>query len=184
MTLRMFAAIAALGATLVVTGCVPSEPVITPAETGATAPIFASDEEALAAAVAAFDGYNAANARIAADNWTEPNRVAEYTEDSWFEKLVVDFAKLREQEIRFLGSVTYSAPTLQQRWEEGGLAHVAAYFCGDASGHLVTKGSSEPYRPESVKDTFLVEVFFVSDRVASPRLIVKEVGEWLDPTGC
>ncbi|MEO7349354.1 MAG: hypothetical protein ABIW32_05800, partial [Terrimesophilobacter sp.] len=54
---RMLRPAVLLVATLLLSGCVPSEPVITPVPEPSVTPIFASDDEALAAATDAYAKY-------------------------------------------------------------------------------------------------------------------------------
>ena len=57
MGFRMLRTAAALVTVLLLAGCVPREPVITPEPDPASTPVFASDEEALAAATEAYARY-------------------------------------------------------------------------------------------------------------------------------
>ena len=63
----------AIGA-LLLSGCLPQQPTATPPPEATAAPIFASDEEALAAATAAYAAYLAMSDQILKDGGKDPDR--------------------------------------------------------------------------------------------------------------
>lgn len=185
MSFRMLAVATTVSVGFLLTGCVSPEPVVTPVETTGAQPIFASDEEALAAAVEAYEGYSTMIAEISNNGGEEADQISEFVSKDLLELELAGFAEFRELGIRLIGSVRYFSPKLQQHWQdENDQAHVIAYFCADASSYSVVKGTGEPYRPDSVPHSYVVEVRFGSHAPKSSRLVVEEVGEWSDPTGC
>lgn len=185
MNFRMLAVAAVVGCGLLLPGCVPPADVVVPVETADAQPVFASDEEALAAAVEAFRSYSEATARVSQQGGEEPEIVKPFVTDELFQRELEAFDELRRLDIRLIGSVDYSPHTLQQQWiEDDGRAHVIAYFCADSTGYQVVKAGSQPYRPESVPEAYVVEVGFVSEVSGSSKLLVEEVGEWKSPDGC
>jgi hypothetical protein len=60
---------------LVLTGCVGSDPPVTPAPTPTSTPLFASDEEALKAAEVAYKRFNAVAERVLNEGGTDPERL-------------------------------------------------------------------------------------------------------------
>ena len=102
---RIGAALAAIGAlALVLTGCVGSPtPTQSPTPTEA-APIFASDEEALAAAIEAYDRYRTTSAEIAGAGGSDPERIDPVVSASYAPSLHDEFAQLADAGLRLIGS--------------------------------------------------------------------------------
>jgi len=179
MTLRMLAATAALGVALVVTGCVPSEPVVTPAETGATAPIFATDEEALAAAVAAYDTYMRVSDQIGSDGGHGYERMEKLVTEDWYETEVEGFKGLIDSNRFLRGSAKFSNPKLQQVLEdpERG-ASVIVYMCLDLTESRTLDGSGNDVTPEGRAEHIPIEVSFASSADDPIELLIAGVLPW------
>lgn len=181
MTLRMLAATAALGVALVVTGCVPSEPVVTPAETGATAPIFATDEEALAAAVAAYEDYQRAVYELGSKVTHDFEPLRPLLTDEWFAKEVEGLEELFSQGRVFSGFTTVKEALLQQRWEESpGSAHVVLYICVDISATRIITTEGRDVTPSNRIELVPLEVSFLSSDGATAQLLTAKVAPWDD----
>src|SRR5690554_1538774 len=98
MTFRM-PRLATLAATAVavalLTGCATETPAITPAPDPAVTPVFASDEEALAAAVEAYEAYWYALSEILEDAGSGEERIDEFATAEQAARDKADFAELR-----------------------------------------------------------------------------------------
>lgn len=170
---------------LTLTACVPPADVVVPVEPSHAQPVFASDEEALAAAVEVFEEYAEVVGSISQDGGQDADRVSGLVTDDLYQLEIAGFEEIKQLGIRLIGSVKYFPLQLQQHWvDDTGVANVIVYFCADTTGYQVVQGDSEPYRPEAVPDAYLVEVVFVGASSGSPQLLVKEVGDWQSPIGC
>ena len=108
-------------------GCDPLPPE-QPPPTTATAPRFASDEEALAAAEKAYAAYLATSDQIVRDGGRDDARLEPFLSDELFASEQAGFAKMREEGERGIGYTTFTM-TLQKRDN----VSITAYACVDIS---------------------------------------------------
>lgn len=115
-------------AALLLAGCTPSDPMPTPPPTSDAAPIFATDEEALAAAEEAYGKYLATADNILSDGGADPERLLEHVSPSLYDEERVGFERIMAKGWRGVGKTTFQL-TLQ-RYDE---RQVIAYSCDDVS---------------------------------------------------
>lgn len=114
---------------LLLSGCVP-DPVSIPAEpTPSAAPVFASEEEALAAAVEAYEAYLAVSDQIAADGGANPERLKDLVTPEWYEKELEVIGLVRAAGIRQVGDSSSRNAALQQFSSTS----ISIYICADSS---------------------------------------------------
>ncbi|WP_439565423.1 hypothetical protein [Microcella sp.] len=104
---------------------------IPPAEPpAATEPLFASDEEALAAATAAYEEFLLVSGEILQDGGQQPERLKPLVSDEVYESESQGFNVFRENSYRATGSSRLEAVVLQQHIPgEPGNAEVQIYTC-------------------------------------------------------
>lgn len=134
---------------LLLAGCVP-QPVDEPSEpTPSTAPIFSSEEEALAAAVAAYEAYLKVSDEIMHDGGSEPERIQKVAGDPFLSVLLEGYQQMRDMGWISIGSTQMRGEELQS--VDGQI--VSLYVCEDVSAIDVqdATGASvvERGRPES-----------------------------------
>ncbi|QEO14964.1 hypothetical protein FLP10_11450 [Agromyces intestinalis] len=136
---RTFHAIAAttLACVLLLTGCAgEATPTESPEPTATeAAPIFASDEEALVAAAAAYDRYLESYSAIAADGGAEPERIREHLTDEYGAQLVEEFKGMQEVGVHTTGQVTASGYRIQEYAHNS--EKITVYACQDVSSTRV-----------------------------------------------
>lgn len=123
-------------AALALTGCVPEPVAPTPAPTASAtdAPIFASEEEALAAAEAAYAEYEALAAVIGADGGNDPRRIEDVATGELAEIDIEGFEALIEAGYYTSGSSVARDFNLQSYDAGSEKGVVSAYVCSDVSG--------------------------------------------------
>ncbi|WP_152030992.1 hypothetical protein [Agromyces aureus] len=115
--LALVATAAALAFTL--SGCgadADPTPSATPSPTEA-APIFASDEEALAAAVASYDRYLDVTQQVGEDGGADADRIFEVATEDYANQEIPNYKSLAEQQYRVVGRGTLDATRLMERSE-------------------------------------------------------------------
>lgn len=163
--------VAACGVTL--TGCGPAEPEPAPTPTASAthAPLFSTDEEALAAAEEAYRKYLEVSDQIAREGGVDPGRLQSLATDEQFEIEKSFFDGMRDAGTRLQGSVVLASVDLQAF----DATAVTIYGCIDVSGarHVTSEGvdTTAPDRPDRV----LLEVMLVVD---DERLLVADVEPW------
>lgn len=133
-TARRLAALLLAAATLAsLAACAPGEPEPTPSPSPVEtdAPIFASDEEALAAAVAAYEAYLAMSDSITADGGANPERIHSVTSDAFGEKSEADFTAFHKAGLRSTGSTRVDSARLLEIDDSN--QTVSIYACQDVS---------------------------------------------------
>jgi hypothetical protein len=166
-------------------GCLPPDPIITPVPDPTSTPVFESEEEALAAAEAAYGEYLRVTDAIFSEGGKDIDRL---TDVATGEQLVGDrdgFQQVVEEGLRSTGQTTFDQFSLQQYDANAreGVAIVSAYVCDDitgvdvvdSTGHSVVS-SSRPNR------TYFQVTFDLAPQI--PRsLLVSSKEPWSD-NGC
>jgi hypothetical protein len=148
-TRRIGAAVAVAGVmALALSGCVGAPaPTPTPSASASAKPIFASDEEALAAAEAAYSTFEAVSHDIASDSGRQPERIETVATPTYAPELVQEFAQYRELEIRADGSVKLDSFSLVQHTENDSSSEVVIYVCRDVSGVRILDANGADLTP-------------------------------------
>ena len=139
---RRMRRLALVGLVLLLAGCVPapaaspSSPTPTPA-----APVFASEEEALAAAEQAYAAYLALADTIGQEGGSGSERARALLSPSLANEEIAGFENLAEQGLRTLGATSYSGFTAQSVELGSSTGFLTAYVCSDVSGVDVIDGS-------------------------------------------
>lgn len=102
---------------------------MTPVPTPSVTPVFASDEEALAAAEAAYREYAAISNEASADGWKNPNLLASYVTDDELARTTASYKELAATGRHTEGEATFDSVTLQ-RYDAN---EVVVYLCLDVS---------------------------------------------------
>ncbi|MFF2371666.1 hypothetical protein [Agromyces sp. NPDC058110] len=112
----------------------------------ADAPVFASDEEALAAAVEAYEAYLDVDSIISADPGADVESIKEVVSDGYAKTMIDQYTDVRAAGLRFEGKVTYGGVRLAQ-WNGGSLASVQFYVCPDVSGIRIFNSENADVTP-------------------------------------
>ena len=130
----------AVALTIAVSGCAatpePTPPPPAPSPTASAAPVFASHEEALAAATAAYAAYQEMATLVFSEGGVDADRLKSVSSGSYEDLLLREFADTRAAGLRSTGETTFDGIRLQQVNEsaapEAGV--VVIYVCSDVSG--------------------------------------------------
>lgn len=185
MGFRMLRCAGAVLAVLLLAGCVPGEPVITPEPDPDVTPIFASDEEALAAATEAYARYLEVSDQIAADGGADPERMIPVVSTAQYLKEVDGFEKLQRGELHIVGASKFDTVSLQS-WSmvEPSVALVVIYACSDASLTSVLDASGKDVTPESRPDRTPFELEFSSSSDDERSLVLSRSDLWTGADFC
>jgi hypothetical protein len=177
---RVGAAVVATGViALALSGCV-GDPATTPTPTASssTEPIFASDEEALAAAVEAYEVYRTASAQITADGGAEPNRIDSTVTPDYAVSLHEEFAAIEELGLTMVGSTRIEQVKLAEAAYVHGSAEVSIYFCRDVTEVRVIGPDGADVTPADRDNRTPIQAFLVSATGDERRLVVDGVELW------
>ena len=168
----------AIATVALLSGCVPQEPVITPEPEPSSTPVFASDEEALAAATDAYAKYLEVYNAVAQDGGNSPDRLGSVVTSEWLQRESDSFEKFAQSGQRQVGDATFDNAQFQMRSsDEAGHEEVKIYVCWDltgisfvdTSGHAV-QSANNPRVP--------LELLLESGPTKPLPLLVAEIAPW------
>jgi len=141
---RAGAAVAVVLVALAVGGCVGEEPDRTPSPEPTATPLFASDEEALAAAEEAYGRYQAVEAQILADGGSNSERINGFAVRDALRAAEDGFADYRQNGYRNVGATEFEIVELQHFAEFPDLNQdvVGTYACLDFSNQDVVNSEN------------------------------------------
>ena len=160
-------------------------PAADPTPTPSATPLFASDEEALAAAEEAYAAYLAVTDEIYAEGGAGIEKLATVTAGKQLSEDTRGFAEVERLGLHSIGATTYDGVELQQfdRESEEGKGVVTIYVCQDVSLVDVFDASGSSVVRTNRPDRTRFEVKFDGDSESSGlSLRVSGVVPWEDPT--
>lgn len=169
---------------LVLSGCVPQEPEVLPPPEQSTEPLFASDEEALAAATDAYEAYLKMSDLIGHEGGDNAERLEAFATRDALSASLQEFDMFTEKRLRSTGSTRFSNIKLQQVWSASpdGTDVVSAYVCLDVSSVDVVDSNGVSIVAAARHDHQLMEVSFDSGQ--DDGLLVSNVEPWPDGSSC
>lgn len=150
-TVRLLPAIAI--AALVLAGCVPGDPLPTPPPSSGSAPVFATEAEALAAAEEAYGAYLATVDAILADGGQNPERLQPLSSEALYEREARGFADLAAQGWRGIGTRTFTLSLQLYNDHE-----VVVYSCDDVSYTDIVDAAGNSVVATDRQDRYAFEV--------------------------
>jgi len=182
LTFRLAAAFAAATA-LLLAGCTGDDPIVLPGPDPTTAPVFASDEDALAAAEVAYGEYLRASAEITKKDGDDPKSIAPFVTENYLPELLASFADLRSAKKHFVGEITFDHLELQQYSDDlVGPATVAVYLCLDLTAARVNDSTGADVTPDRPVHVPLEVTLETIDR--DPELLLASSESWTGEDFC
>ncbi|GGK89016.1 hypothetical protein GCM10007382_06210 [Salinibacterium xinjiangense] len=176
-------AAAAIGA-LLLSGCLPQQPIATPPPEATAAPIFASDEEALAAATEAYAAYLAMSDLIAADGGANPERLELFVTADQQASASDSFSVYQTKGLRAEGISTFDAISLVQVDQGPNFANIDLYLCLDVSKVRVIDETGSVVTPDNRPDRLPLEIGFEADDSVPTELKLARSEPWSGVNFC
>lgn len=173
--------------TLTISGCFGDTPSYNPAAEPTTAPLFASDEEALAAAEQAYRDYYVVSDQILNEGGRDPERLLEVATREVFEFESESFATFSAEGYRSTGATTIDSAVLQAY--EPNMQHpeviVTIYACVDVSATDVLDSEGRSIVKDGRQERLPFEVSFTTNSSTSATsLIVAGEELWPSSSNC
>ena len=172
-----------LAAALSASGCTPDASGKPPASTPSATALFASDEEALAAAEEAYRAYLAVADEILRDGGNDPDRLLQVATQEVYEKQLEGYRQTADNGWRGRGVTRLDTVSIQSYRPQSAKALVTIYACVDVAGVDVVDASGtsvvSPSRPDR---TPFEAIFARSD--SPPSLILSGETPWLGKDFC
>lgn len=152
-----------LAGVLLLAGCMGGEPIPTLPPTPSTTPVFASEEEALAAAEAAYAAYLEMSNLISSEGGVEPERIAPFVTEERLQVELRGFETLRGLGYRILGPASFEVLGTQRVEQSIDEIEVVFYVCWDGSLSRVVDASGVDVTPSDRVDRTTLEVVLRAD---------------------
>lgn len=182
------AALATAGAVLIaLSGCTTEpepDPSPKPRPSESAAPIFASDDEALAAAVEAYEAYAAVSSEILAGGGKDPSRIDDVVSPAYAPRLREEFDAFSNAGVSSTGASTIDTVSLVSHEEADGIAHVSVYLCRDVSSVRLFDASGADRTPSEREDRVPSQAFLISSADSAETLLVDGVERWSGENFC
>jgi len=163
-------------------GCTTPDPTAVPSSAAPTAaPVFASDEEALAAAEDAFEKYQAVSDSILKDSGSEPERLLSVATDELYKSELVGFKEMAAAGLHLVGRTTSDSATFQSMATVGKITDVSVYLCIDVSATDVQDAGGKSIVRSSRVDRYPVELAF---QLMGGDMLLSEKAEWTGENFC
>ncbi|HVL62515.1 MAG TPA: hypothetical protein VM430_14075 [Microbacterium sp.] len=159
-------------------------PTPTPTVSASAAPIFASDEEALAAAEAAYRTYGATSAAIAADGGIGPERIDPTVTSEYAHDLHAEFTALVDAQLRTTGQARIDSISIAEWAAVGSSVQVTIYLCRDVTDVRIIDSGGVDVTPADRDNRIPTQVFLVSASEDPTSLIVDGVDRWSGEDFC
>jgi hypothetical protein len=172
-------------AVLALAGCVQPAPRVIPTSEPSSAPVFASDAAALAAARKAYTGYVAASDAIGNDGGTNPQRIAKWVTPERLKTETKAFNTFAKSGGHLEGSSVVSHFSIERvDQSRTGKVAVTAYACDDVSNSRLIDASGTDITSPSREDVVPLEVSFQNLHSGSSTLVVEGSDPWSGTDFC
>lgn len=178
-----FVALVSVVIMLGTSGCFASSPAPAPSTSAApgASPLFASDEEALAAATEAYAAYLEVADSVGASGGVEVELLAQLVTSAYMENQRASYLSLGTSQIKTQGTSTFQAPRLQAFDSE--FNQVTIYVCVDVSDVRIIGANGGDVTPPDRPATYPLTVRFATENATS-RLLVDSSESWTGDNFC
>lgn len=166
-------------------GCAssPTPPTPAPSPSPTASPLFASEEEALAAATEAYAAYLAAVETVGANGGEGDDLLAEVAGGRLLEEELGSAANYRRERLRSTGTTTFDSVSLQRLGSSGAEPALTVLLCLDVTNSDVLDQEGKSQVVGSRIERFPLQVAF-AEFDDSPRVLPVESETWSGDNFC
>ncbi|MEO8528327.1 MAG: hypothetical protein ABI435_04555 [Pseudolysinimonas sp.] len=172
----------ALVGLLTLTGCIDSRPIPTLPPTPSATPIFASEEDALAAAEDAYAAYFDVSTTISHEGGVNPERIAPYVTEGQLQNEIEGFGFFFDRGYHTEGVTSFDSMKIQQVQQSPDPTLVVVYVCLDVSTSSVVDAEGVDVTPAGRAPRVPLEVSFETS--VDGRLLISESTQWSGTDFC
>jgi hypothetical protein len=175
----------ALAAAFLLTGCVPTDPIVTPNPEPGSTPIFATEEEALAAATAAYAAYVKVSDQVFMEGGVNPERLEAVATGEQLKANLEGFKEAAQKHYRSTGGTVFDKVLLQGLSADApdGSGIVVVYLCEDVTKVDVLNDQGVSVVSATRPNRSGYQATFDSSSTSPTRLLLASKEPWPD-LGC
>ncbi|MBX0300111.1 hypothetical protein K2F54_08980 [Cryobacterium sp. 1639] len=162
-------------------GCATAPEPVQTSTVPTAAPVFASDEEALAAATEAYANYLALSSAIAHAGGNDAQRISEVTTGEALDTEIQSMERLSEAGTTGVGELKFDTFTIQSAELSSG--SVSAYVCLDVSATDVVDATGTSVLTGDRRERLPLEIAFIYDD-ESRQLLLERTRTWDGESFC
>lgn len=144
--------------------------------------MFASDEEALAAAEAAYRNYIAVSDQIAIDGGAGAERLEPFVSDELYRQQAQEYGDVLSQGLRATGASTFDSFHLESYDPQSGV--IRAYVCLRTSGITVLDSNSFDVTPVGRNNNLPLQIVFFATGNLTGQVRVSSSDVWSGTNFC
>jgi len=167
---------------IVLSGCLPTPSPVEPEPHASPTPLFATEDEALAAAEEAYAAYLRVSDLIASEGGANPERIAPYVTGEWLQVELSAFRSFEATGKRIVGATTVTSTALQRLDQDHDQIELVVYSCSDVSGSRVIDKSGADVTPQDRPEMVNLQLTFVAKAGLPLKLDGSE--PWSDHSSC
>ncbi|WP_129590373.1 hypothetical protein [Cryobacterium aureum] len=152
-----------------------------PAAATATPPVFASNDEALAAATAFYASYQGTANTISHDGGVDPQRITPFVTTEMLPGEIASFKRLTEKGVHLVGDLAFDSMTIQSANLKNG--SVVVYMCLDVSATDIVDAAGISIVPADRISRHPLQVALTQDSTAN-RLVLERSELWTGKNFC
>ena len=180
---RALAVIPLVALVAALTACTESARIPPPEPSSATQPLFATDEEALDAATAAYEEFLGLSGEILRDGGSDAERIASLVSEEVYRLEAEGFALLADNGWKAVGESELLGIELQQHLSgPPGVAEVIAYVCVSVANIDIFDGSGAPQSLSGRETEVSFEIVYASK--PDGGLIIDRKTIWPESVAC
>jgi hypothetical protein len=175
----------AIALVVTLTACTESARIPDAEPSSEGAPLFASDEEALAAATAAYQEYLAASGQVSSSADLDISPIVDLVTEAYLVNEAATLDQFESRGLRTAGDSILAGSALQQWFESGsGGVTVIIYACVDVSNVRLIDRDGVDVTPADRPAIAALEVQFISGVAGSEQLLLESSVPWTDTGVC
>ncbi|MFP7760946.1 hypothetical protein [Marisediminicola sp. LYQ85] len=167
--------------TVILAGCATAAPTPAPSASPQSDPVFATEEEALAAAEEAYAEYLAVSDEVAQDGWADTNALHDVARSEALQQDLEDAAMLSGEGNAQIGQTTFSRLRLQDWGSEKALT---AYVCLDVSAVDIVNEDGDSTVPTERLDLYPLEIELAHVDGSTDDLLLTRSDLWSGENFC
>jgi hypothetical protein len=177
--------VSASAAALLLSGCAPTAHIAGPAPQSISTPIFANEDEALAAATKAYAAYSSASDAVTREGGQQGERIAKFVSMEQLARELKGFEYYRQKSLFSRGNTKFDSVRIENySGTAAGDFELTIYLCSDVSGIRLLNSARADVTPVDLPNRSPLEVGFELGKDSQTQLVVSRSEIWSGTDFC